>query len=171
MVEIACESQGTCDDEQPSFKAHLSGWMAATTQIAPFSQNFINPKLHDSAQGAAGQCSGGANGATCGRTWNSTTWDGKSGVGEQMSALSVIQANLINKVTPPGTAASESTSKGNPSAGPPGGGTASQPAGPSATGKSAASNKAGAGTVTAMRVGWLVAGLGWMDFGGSLLFN
>ena len=41
------------------------------------------------------QCSGGSDGVTCGQTWNSTTWDGKDGLGEQMSALAIIQNNLI----------------------------------------------------------------------------
>ncbi|KAL6716978.1 hypothetical protein ACLMJK_004891 [Lecanora helva] len=117
MVEIACEPQGTCNYDQPSFKAYLSRWMAATTQIAPFTTDTIMPKLKTSAQGAAGQCSGGSNGKTCGRQWYSNKWDGKSGVGEEMSALSVIQANLISKVGPPKTAKSGGTSKGDPSAG------------------------------------------------------
>lgn len=106
MVEIACEPQVTCNYDQPSFKAYLARWMAATMQLVPFTFDTLQALLQTSAQGAAGQCSGGTNGETCGRSWYTNTWDGQKGVGEQMSALSVIQANLINKVSPPVTQAS-----------------------------------------------------------------
>jgi len=111
MDEVTCEPTQTCNVDQPSFKAYLSRWMAATVQIAPFTEAAIMRRLKASAIGAAGQCSGGANGRICGRRWAETTWDGKSGVGEQMSALSVIQATLIQKVKPPVTADTGGTSK------------------------------------------------------------
>lgn len=46
-----------------------------------------------------------------------TTWDGTTGVGQQMSALEVIQGNLIIKVAAPLTNTTGGTSQGNPSAG------------------------------------------------------
>ena len=118
MVEVACEPEETCNNDQPSFKAYLARWMAATTQIAPFTENFIMEKLRASAAGAASQCSGSPNGgSTCGRLWYQKSWDNKQGVGEQMSALSVIQANLIQKVNPPVSLVTGGSSKSNPSAG------------------------------------------------------
>ncbi len=118
MVEVACEPEETCNNDQPSFKAYLARWMAATTQIAPFTENFIMEKLRASAAGAARQCSGPPNGgSTCGRLWYQSSWDKKQGVGEQMSALSVIQANLIQKVNPPLSLITGGSSKSNPSAG------------------------------------------------------
>lgn len=163
MVEIACEPQGTCNYDQPSFKAYLAGWMAATMQIAPFTVQFIQPKLHDSAAGAAQQCSGGQDGQTCGRTWHSSTWDGKYGVGEQMSALSVIQANLISKVDPPVTQKQGGTSKGNPSAGSQGDNptpvTDSGSIRPVSTG-----DKAGAGILTALVLVSFSACVSWISF-------
>lgn len=118
MVEVACEELNTCNIDQPAFKAFLSHWMAATIQIAPFTFDFIMPKLRASALGAAGQCSGAPRGNTmCGRFWFSKTWDNKQGVGEQMSALSVIQANLIMKVPGPVSLKKGGTSKSDPSAG------------------------------------------------------
>lgn len=117
MVEVACEPSASCNYDQPSFKAYLSRWMAATIQLAPWTYDTIKPKLRDSANGAAGQCSGGNDGETCGRFWYTTKWDGKFGVGEEMSALSVIQSNLITKVKPPVTQQKGGTSIGNPSAG------------------------------------------------------
>ena len=162
MQEIACEPQGTCNYDQPSFKAYLSRWMAATTQIAPFTVPIISPKLHDSAAGAAGQCSGGPDGKTCGRTWNSKTWDGHSGVGEQMSALSVIQANLISKVSAPVSAASGGTSKGNPAAGS-NGDNPTQAADPKLTDPITTGDRAGAGILTALVLGSLLGCVWWIS--------
>lgn len=50
--------------------------------------------LQQSALGAAAQCSGGAEGTTCGSDWGSGEWDGTSGLGEDLSALNIILANL-----------------------------------------------------------------------------
>ena len=163
MVEVACEPEITCNYDQPSFKAYLSRWMAATTQLVPFTYDTIQPLLKSSAQGAAGQCSGGNNGQTCGRMWYKSTWDGKSGVGEQMSALSVIQSNLISKVAAPVTKDTGGTSKGDPSAGTNTGG---QPTtlGSSLTRKMTAGDKAGAGIVTTIICSGLLGSLAWMTF-------
>ena len=161
MQEIACEPQGTCNYDQPSFKAYLSRWMAASTQIAPFTTTFINPKLTASANGAAGQCSGNG-GSTCGRTWNSKTWDGKTGVGEQMSALSIIQSNLISKVAPPVSADKGGTSKGNPAAGS-GGDSPSAVADPSLTKPITMGDRAGAGILTTLVLASLLGCVWWIS--------
>lgn len=164
MQEVACEPQQSCNYDQPSFKAYLSRWMAATTQIAPFTTTFIMPKLRASAEGAAKQCSGAPNGGTtCGRTWNTPTWDGKQGVGEQMSALSVIQANLISKVAPPVTAARGGTSKSNPDAG--SGSANPTSTDPLLTRKVTMGDKAGAGILTAIVLGGLLGSTWWISFG------
>ena len=163
MVEIACEPQQTCNYDQPSFKAYLSRWMAATTQIAPFTEDFVNTKLRASAQGAAAQCVGGTDGVTCGRTWHSSTWDGKFGVGEQMSALSVIQANLISKVDPPVTADKGGTSKGDPTAGS-GGDNPQKAMDPNANNPITTGDKAGAGILTALVLSGLVGSTWWICF-------
>ena len=163
MVEVACETQGTCNYDQPSFKAYLSRWMAATIQIAPFTQNFILPKLKASALGAAGQCSGAPRGNTmCGRFWFSKTWDNRQGVGEQMSALAVIQANLIQKVPGPVSLAKGGTSKSNPSAG---SNSDTPPGLPKLiTRQITAGDKAGASILTAMTLGSLLGMLYWITF-------
>lgn len=162
MVEVACETQGTCNNDQPSFKAYLSRWMAATAQIAPFTEGEIMRKLRASAIGAAQQCSGGPQSRTCGRHWTSPTWDGKLGPGEQMSALSVIQANLIQKVPPPATAAKGGTSKGNPNAGTQG----DNPniLDPSLTRKITMADRAGAGIITALVLSLLLGTIWWICF-------
>ena len=87
LSEVACEKLATCNNDQSSFKAYMSRWLAVTTQLAPFTAQGITPKLQASAKGAAGQCSGGNNGRMCGRRWYTTTWDGSSGVGQQVPPL------------------------------------------------------------------------------------
>lgn len=163
MQEVACEPQQSCNNDQPSFKAYLSRWMAATSQIAPFTADVIMPKLRASAQGAAKQCSGPPNGGTtCGRSWNTATWDGKVGVGEQMSALSIIQANLISKVPAPVTAAKGGTSVGNPEAGT---GEDAVQRDPLLTKKITMADRAGAGILTALVLGGLLGSTWWISFG------
>ena len=120
MVEAACETVGTCNTDQKSFKAYLSRWMAASTKMAPFIYDTVMQKLQGSAKAAAAQCTGGASKSLCGLVWtNNGVWDGSQGVGEQMSALEVVQGLLVPQVKGPGpvTQATGGTSKGNPSAG------------------------------------------------------
>lgn len=119
MVEISCEprDKNNCNNDQTSFKAYTSRWLAFTTQLAPFTKDFIMPKLRSSAEGAGKQCSGGNSGDWCGRNWNSEVWDGYQGIGEQMSALAVIQATLIDSTQKPLTAKTGATSLGDPNAG------------------------------------------------------
>ena len=165
MKEVACEPTQSCNYDQPSFKAYLSRWMAATTQIAPFTEGQIMPLLKASAKGAAGQCSGApSGGTTCGRWWNSTIWDGMTGVGEQMSALSVIQANLIQKVAAPVTAKKGGTSVGNPDAGT-STSTTPQTVNHILTRKVTTADKAGAGILTALVLSGLIGSTWWISFG------
>ncbi|KAF2097807.1 mannan endo-1,6-alpha-mannosidase [Rhizodiscina lignyota] len=120
MDEISmdqCQVTNACTQDQPSYRAYLARWLATTTQMAPYTFNHIAPLLQASAKGAAGQCSGGDDGKTCGRNWTSTEWDGYTGVGEQMSALSVIQSNLVSTAAAPAGQDNGGTSEGDPGAG------------------------------------------------------
>ena len=122
MYESACEdastSAGTCDTDQKVFKAYLSRWMAATTKFAPWTHDTIMAYLKTSATAAAAQCDGGTDGVTCGEHWtHNTTNDGTSGVGQQMSALSVIQSLLIDQAVQLVTNNTGGTSVGNAAAG------------------------------------------------------
>jgi mannan endo-1,6-alpha-mannosidase len=122
MFEAACErspqddTQG-CNTDQRSFKAYFSRWLAATTQLAPWTADTIIPLLRSSALAAAQSCSGGTDGVTCGTRWWVPGWDGRYGVGEQMCALEVIQSNLVAQAKGPMSGSTGGTSKGNPSAG------------------------------------------------------
>lgn len=117
MYESACEPRGNCNIDQRSFKAYLARWMAATTKVAPWTHDQIIPLLQSSASAAATSCSGGDDGATCGMRWTVGSWDGSTGVGEQMCALEVIQAGLIDSVPGPVANGSGGISSGDPSAG------------------------------------------------------
>ena len=83
MYELECEEKLNCDQDQKSFKAYLSRWMAVTAQLMPQLASQIAPKLQGSAKGAAGQCDGG--GDVCGMQWWNPTYDGQTGVGEEVS--------------------------------------------------------------------------------------
>ncbi|KAK5730525.1 hypothetical protein LTR15_000462 [Elasticomyces elasticus] len=161
MVESACEPYGTCDTNGFTFKSFVMRWLALTAQLVPSTAATIWPYLQASGVGAASQCDGGTDGITCGYRWNSTTWDGTYGVGQQMSALAAIQANLItvDNLQAPLTANTGGTSKGDPSAG---SGTGDVNSGESAvyTRVISMKDKAGAGILTALLL-ILTLGGGW----------
>ena len=160
MWEQACEPHGTCDTDNFSFKAYLSRWMAATTKLAPFTYESIMVKLKASATAAAAQCSGGASGTLCGMKWTQgSTYDGTTGVGQQMGALSVIQANLITNASDPVSQDTGGTSKGDASAG-----TNPSNEGSPAAPKSAITgkDKAGAGILTTLTLIGVIGGCWWM---------
>lgn len=117
MYESACELINNCETDQFSFKAYLSRWMGEVTQVAPYTYEAIMAKLRPSAQAAAVQCTGGKRGTSCGMKWTLGQWDGTTGVGQQMSALEVIQATLAKQISGPVTDAKGGTSKGNAAAG------------------------------------------------------
>lgn len=118
MTEVACEPVNMCDLDQQSFKAYLSRWMAATTKWAPWTYRRIKPLLAASATAAASTCTGGANGRMCGLKWtNHSRFDGSMGVGQQMAAMEVVLANMIEGAPAPVTEKSGGTSTGDPGAG------------------------------------------------------
>jgi len=118
VMRELCET-GTCDPDQRSFKAYLARWMADTTSLAPFTAQPILALLASSAKAAVSTCSGGANGTQCGLRWTTAGQnDGSFGVGEQMAALEIVQANLV-PATPGWVSAVKGTgnSTGDPGAG------------------------------------------------------
>src|SRR5262249_17216976 len=117
MYEATCEPNQSCNTDQRSFKAYLSRWLALTTQMAPWTTEIIMPKLRKSAVAAARHCSYGDDGNTCGLRWNIPEWDGFMGVGEQLSALEVIQNTLVQDARVPVTENEGGISVGNPDAG------------------------------------------------------
>ncbi len=158
MYEVACESNNLCDTDQKGYKGFLSRWMAATIKVAPWSAEFIRPKLAASAVAAAAQCSGGADGNVCGLHWTQgATWDGVTELGAQMAALEVIQVNLVDQVSGPVTNATGGTSRGDPAAG-----TNSAGAAPPVLNTITTADKAGAGILTFMVLSMVLGGGWWM---------
>ncbi len=122
MIEQACEEEDKCNVDEFSFKAYFSSWLAATTVLVPSTTDAIIPLLTTSATAAGLQCDGGTSGTACGFDWpRKSNYDGTTGVGQQMSALGVIQAAIIavpgEKPLVPVTNRTGGTSVGDPSAG------------------------------------------------------
>jgi hypothetical protein len=155
MVEI-CEPSQKCNIDQWSFKAYLARWLAVAAQLAPFTYAQIKPILETSAKAAAAACTGGSNQNTCGSRWYQA-FDGSVGVGQQMSALSVISANLIKEVKAPYSANTGGTSQGNPAAG-----TGSDAPPKAVFDEVTTADKAGAGILTAIALITTVGGAWWM---------
>ena len=181
LSEVTCETtaQPSCNADQPAFKGFLARWMAVTTQLAPYTAPRIMPLLAASAKAAAAVCTGQADGMTvgtvCGRRWYQNVWDGKWGVGEQMSAMSVFQNNLIGSQPPPLTATKGGTSKGDPGAGgnAPGSGAFddSQSWDPINSRPIRTGDKVGAGVLTAAAVSGMMLGTLWMVHGEAGWFS
>ncbi|KAH6892304.1 glycoside hydrolase [Thelonectria olida] len=123
MYEHFCEQTEQCNQDQQSFKGYLSRWLAATTQMAPYTYETIYPLILASGKAAATVCTGtdadykGHAGTACGFSWLETSYDGKVGVGAQMNAMSVIMYTLVDQATTPYTTTTGGTSKGNANAG------------------------------------------------------
>ena len=161
MYEVACEGPGTCDTDNYSFKAYLARWMVASIKYAPYLHDSVMTRISASASAAALQCSGGNNGQMCGQKWTQEAkWDGTTGVGQQMGALAVIQANLIDQVFVPVTNKTGGTSQGNVNAGGGGSGSASQPS--YLTDVIGSKDKAGAGVLTTLVLITVIGGAWWM---------
>lgn len=157
MVEVACEPTNVCNIDQYSFKAYLSQWLAATTKMAPYTYDTVMALLGPSAVAAAAQCSGGTNGRTCGMKWTTNgVWDGTAGVGQQMSALGVVQANLIQEVSGPVTNKTGGTSVGNYNAG-------SQSSSVVAIGPATTGDRIGAGILTVVVLSGFIAMISFMS--------
>lgn len=117
MYESSCEPENKCTTDQTSFKAYLGRWMADIAKIAPFTYDTIIERLRASATAAAAQCSGGDTGTYCGTLWTTGSYDGSMGVGQQLSALEVVQVTLLDTIAGPITDDTGGSSKGDSSAG------------------------------------------------------
>ncbi len=157
IVEAGCEPENNCNTDGLTFKSFTLRWMALTAELVPGLAGQIWPYILKSGEGAAGQCDGGDDGQECGYHWTTTTWDGSTGVGQQMSALSAIQANLLplEDLSGPLTLATGATSKQNPNAGTDV--TNGQTLTPITT-----ADKAGAGILTFLILVFLFAGTYWL---------
>ncbi|GMM30185.1 putative mannan endo-1,6-alpha-mannosidase [Martiniozyma asiatica (nom. inval.)] len=117
LAETTCQSSGNCNNDQRSFKSILSRCLGQAAQLVPQYSDEIMKIIDTSAAGAAQSCSGGTDGHTCGINWSYGSNDNWYGLGEQMSALEIIQNTLIMQAAAPLTNSTGGTSKGNANAG------------------------------------------------------
>ena len=158
-TEIACETSNSCNTDMLTFKGFLHRWYANIAQLTPDLSDKIMPVLQKSAAMAIKQCTGGDNGRQCGLRWSTGKYDGKSGAGQEMSALGAVISLLAPKAKAPYTYKDGGTSKSDPNAG----------------GKSdniqkhfkpiTTGDKAGAGILTFLVLGSACGMFGWMSVG------
>ncbi|KAK2601218.1 hypothetical protein N8I77_010683 [Diaporthe amygdali] len=166
MTEVACEGVHLCDNDELSFKAYLARWMAATTKWAPWTYSTIKPLLAASATAAAMQCMGGDNGRMCGHVWanNEGEWDGTTGVGQQMAAMEVVLATMIQRLESPVTNSTGGTSTGNPDEEESGFGQVNAFSTLKPMRPMSKADEAGAYILTILAILFLVAGMGFMFY-------
>lgn len=142
-----------------TFKGFLHRWYSTVSQLAPYSAETIRPILATSAAAAIKQCTGAALGRQCGFKWASGVYDGKTGAGQEMAALSAVMSLLIPQAKAPVTDTTGGISKGNPNAGG-GGDNALKIVKPITT-----PDRAGAGILTLLVVASACGIFGWMSVG------
>lgn len=158
MTEVQCESTGSCNTDQQSFKAYFSRWLANVVTWYPESAETIMPLLRSSSKAAAKQCTGGDNGRMCGLKWTDNgKWDGSVGLGQQMAALEASIANLVPGAQAPVTEDTGGTSKGDSNAGGSDDDRDDDKPKPITAG-----DRAGAGILTALVLGSLIAAIAFM---------
>lgn len=117
MSETLCEPNEECNNNEIIFKGVTAAWIAFTSVLVPSTYDSILPKLQGSAEAAAKACSGNNNN-TCGVRWYTGSWDGWSGLEEQMIATALFSSNLITtKKTSPVTSTTGGNSSSNPASG------------------------------------------------------
>ncbi|KAI0022533.1 glycoside hydrolase [Xylariomycetidae sp. FL0641] len=101
MYEHACEQVDRCNTDMKSFKGYLSRFMWATTQMMPSTLGDVQALLNVSVVAAGKACSGEDKGTICGQKWYVGGYDGVTGLGQQMSALEIVQGLLVREAAPP----------------------------------------------------------------------
>lgn len=151
MYEVACETVSLCNTDEQSFKAYLARYMGLTAVLVPDTNDIIMNYLISTVAGIEQSCVGGTDNVTCGTTWLNEGWDNTWGLGQEMSALEVVQNLLITTVDPPYTASSGGSSNG-----------ISNDTDTSTTSKITTADKAGAGVVTSVVLLGIIVNSWWL---------
>jgi hypothetical protein len=101
MFETQNELSSTCNVDQYSMKVCLARYLASISLLALFTVGSAPIFLRISAIGAAAACTTGPYGNMCGFKWYINGSDGTSGLGQQLSAVEVMYALLVNLTEPP----------------------------------------------------------------------
>lgn len=158
MYESTCQPSDACNTDQRVFKAIFSRMLGYSSVLAPFTTSTITTLIDASAQAAALSCSGGTDGHTCGQNWLNSTYDDLYGLGEQASALEVINQLLVHDRPAPYTESNGGSSVGDASAGLNLTTTNVLESSITISGK----DRAGAGIITAVILSVLMASAAWM---------
>ncbi|CCE64981.1 hypothetical protein TPHA_0J01600 [Tetrapisispora phaffii CBS 4417] len=172
MYESACQEAKTCNTDQRSFKSIFSRMLGYTRVLAPYTAATLDTLIETSAKAAAGSCDGGTDGVTCGLSWFDSTNDGYYGLGEQMSALEIINQLLVSSSGAAAEAASSGSASSPYTSSSGGNSTGDASAGLNTTSTNVLQNnldieskdKAGAAVATAVILAVLVGGSVWMLF-------
>ncbi|KAK4946793.1 hypothetical protein LTR10_014295 [Elasticomyces elasticus] len=154
MTEMECEPKLICNQDQKSFKAYLARSLAITALLVPSTAPQITPKLQATAQAAAESCNGGV----CGEQWYLASYDSTTGVGEEMAALSIIGANLMDSSMIPLKLSTGATSTPDPNAG---GSTGTTPS-LLFTKPITTADRAGAAILTVLGSAFVLGGVWWL---------
>lgn len=111
LTEVACANSNNCNADQQAYRAILARALAVAKEL---DQEKVTAVLQASAQGAAASCSGGSNGTSCGSDWSSGKFDGSTGLGQDLSALEIMLANIPRNATQT-TNGTSSSASGEPS--------------------------------------------------------
>lgn len=99
LNERACESVGTCNEDQKAFKAITSSYLWKMSQLDRVNgKALIDGPLIASAKAAAASCT---DEGACGFTWDEGKFDNDTGVGQQLAALEVIISLIGANATAP----------------------------------------------------------------------
>ena len=173
IFEAGCELYGKCNLDQLGFKGYTLRFLASAAHLVDWTSTKISKLISTSAEAAAAICTGptgnigsrdtlpfkGIDHTGCGFKWiPKGVFDSNTGVGSQMNALSAVIYNLASNVDPPATGDKRGTSKGNPDAGKPDSDAIPKPK-PITT-----ADRAGAGILTVLILGGLVAACTWLSF-------
>ncbi len=155
-VEMACELEhvNQCTTDMLSFKGYLHRFLAQTLQVAPYLRPTVLPVLKSSAAGMVKGCNPDG---TCGFRWNTGTYDGNTGAGQEMNALGALLSLLIDEkeIPPPVTNATGGTSAGDAGAG-------GDPEETIELKPITGADRAGAGILTMLTLVMIVGAWGWM---------
>lgn len=134
----------------------MANWLSTIALIVPYTYHTIVTKLSGSAVGAGLQCSGPD--SACGMQWYNPTYDGTSGIEQEMSAMSIFANTLVafasqnaSDSVGPVTANTGGNSTSNPTGGQGSSGSATPKSSPITAG-----DRAGAAIIT------LIIGSGWI---------
>ncbi|KAK6461073.1 mannan endo-1,6-alpha-mannosidase DCW1 precursor [Scheffersomyces coipomensis] len=154
MYEMQCAPSNNCNNDQRSFRSLFARSLGLTSVLVNSTAETISGWIDTSSVAAAQSCSGGSDGITCGFNWAVNGWDGVYGLGEQQSALETVLALLTEM---PLTASTGGTSISDVNAGLNTGDTINTNLITIST-----RDKAGAGVLTAVVLGVILAAGVWM---------